>query len=194
VTNSIETPRAGLLHYVVDTRASRLTVQAFATGVLAAMGHNPKIGIRSFSGEVDFNPELPEASGFRLSMQSNSFSVSDDVSDKDRREIERLMNEQVLEVAKYPEIVYEAQSVSVTRLESALYSATLNGNLSFHGVTRTQSVNARIAEFGEMLRTSGEFTLRQSDFGVKPISVAGGALKVKDEIKFTFEMIVRKME
>jgi polyisoprenoid-binding protein YceI len=75
-----------------------------------------------------------------------------------------------------------------------LYSATLNGNLSFHGLTRSQPLSARIAEFGEMLRTSGEFTLRQSDFGIKPISVAGGALKVKDELKFSFEMIVRKKE
>ena len=192
--NSMETSRAELLHYVIDTRASRFTVQAFATGVLAAMGHNPKIGVRSFRGEVDFDSETPQASGFRLSMRSDSFSVLDDVSDKDRREIERMMNEQVLEVTKYPEILYEAPTVSVTRLESTLYSATLNGNLSFHGLTRSQPLSARIAEFGEMLRTSGDFTLRQSDFGIKPISVAGGALKVKDELKFSFEMIVRKKE
>jgi polyisoprenoid-binding protein YceI len=127
-------------------------------------------------------------------MQANSLSVLDDVSDKDRREMERMMNEEILEVAKYPEIVYEAAAVSVTRLESALYSATLSGNLSFHGVKLNQPVNARIAEFGEMLRASGEFTLRQSDYGVKPISVAGGALKVKDELKFSFEMVARKKE
>lgn len=192
VIDTMETSKLGLLHYVIDTRASRLTVQVFATGALAALGHNPKIGIRSFSGGVDFNPEIPEASGFRLSMQSSSMSVLDDVSDKDRREMERMMNDQALEAAKYPEILYESPAVSVTRLETTLYSATLNGNLSFHGTTRSQPVNARIAEFGEMLRTSGDFTLRQSDYGIKPISVAGGALKVKDELKFSFEMIVRK--
>jgi polyisoprenoid-binding protein YceI len=75
-----------------------------------------------------------------------------------------------------------------------LYSATLDGNLSFHGVTRTQPVTARIVELGEMLRASGEFTLRQSDYGIKPISVAGGAMKVKDELRFSFEMIARKSQ
>jgi polyisoprenoid-binding protein YceI len=190
----METSKAGLLPYVIDTRASRLTVQVFATGVLAAMGHNPKIGIRSFGGEVEFNPEIPEASGFRLTMQSNSLSVLDDVSDKDRREMERMMNDQILEAAKYPAILYGAQEVSLTRLEPTLYSATLNGSLSFHGMRRSQPVSARIAEYGEMLRTSGEFTLRQSDYGIKPISVAGGALKVKDELKFSFEMIVRRKQ
>jgi polyisoprenoid-binding protein YceI len=73
-----------------------------------------------------------------------------------------------------------------------LFAATLNGNLSFHGVTNAQQVSARIAVLGEMLRASGEFTLRQSDYGIKPISVAGGALKVKDELKCSFEMVARK--
>ena len=34
--------------------------------VLAAMGHNPTIGIRDFSGEMKFDPEKLEASSFRL--------------------------------------------------------------------------------------------------------------------------------
>ena len=42
--------------YVIDSRASRFTVQAFATGLMARMGHNPIIGIRDFSGEMKFNP------------------------------------------------------------------------------------------------------------------------------------------
>jgi polyisoprenoid-binding protein YceI len=191
VTEAMETTKITLHHYVVDARASRFTVQAFATGILSAVGHNPKIGIRTFSGEVDFSPEAAEGAGFRLKMQANSLSVQDDVSDKDRREIERMMNEQVLEVAKYPEILYEAAVVSVTRLENALYTARLDGKLSFRGVTRSQPVTARIADFGGMLRASGEFPLKQSDYGIKPISVAGGALKVKDELKFSFEMVAR---
>ena len=48
--------------YVIDSRASRFTVQAFATGMLARMGHNPTIGIRDFSGEMKFDPDKLEAS------------------------------------------------------------------------------------------------------------------------------------
>lgn len=194
MAESTQTVKPGLLHYVIDTRASRFTVQAFATGLLSAMGHNPKIGIRTFRGDVNFNPDSAEGSGFSLVMEANSLSVLDDVNDKDRREIERMMNEQILEAAKYPEIRYEAPTVTVTRLENSLYSAKLEGTASFHGVTRSEHVNARIAQFGEMLRASGEFTLRQSDYGIKPISVAGGALKVKDELKFSFEMVARRKE
>jgi polyisoprenoid-binding protein YceI len=192
VTDSMAAAATKLTHFVIDPKASRFTVQAFSTGVLSAMGHNPTVGIRKFAGSVGFNPDDLKGSGFRLSIQASSLSVQDDISDKDRREIEKLMSEQVLEVATHPEIVYEAAMVSITRIDEAVYSAALNGNLNFHGVTRNQPLTARIALYGEMLRASGEFTLRQSDYAIKPLAVMGGALKIKDELKFSFEMVARQ--
>ena len=186
--------KAGLAHFIIDAKASRFTVQAFASGILLAMGHNPKIGIRTFAGAVDFNSETLEGGAFLLTVQSASLAVQDDISDKDRREIERLMKEDVLEVARYPEMRYEAATIAVSRVDGALYSATLNGNLSLHGVTRGQPIAVRISTFGEMLRASGDFALRQSDYQFKPVSVAGGALRLKDEVKFNFEMVARKQE
>jgi polyisoprenoid-binding protein YceI len=194
VTNSMEAAKATLVPYALDARVSRFTVQTFATGLLSAVGHNPTIGLRDFSGEVSFNQEALQGSGFRLSIKTTSLSVQDDISDKDRREIERLMSEQILETAKYPEAVYQAPVLSITRLGESLYSAVLDGNLTFHGVTCKQPVAARIAVFGTMLRASGNFTLRQTDYGIKLISVAGGALKLKDELKFAFEMVAREQE
>jgi len=118
--------------------------------------------------------------------------VQDDISNKDRREIERLMNQEVLETAKFPEIRYEAPAISVTKMSDMLYSATLNGSLTFHGVTRNQSISARVALFGSMLRASGDFSLNQTDYDIKLVSVAGGALKLKDELKFSFEIVARR--
>jgi polyisoprenoid-binding protein YceI len=75
-----------------------------------------------------------------------------------------------------------------------LFSAQLNGDLSFHGVSRREAITTRVTSMGSMLRASGEFSLSQSNYGVKPISVAGGALKLKDELKFSFEIVARKQE
>ena len=180
--------------YVIDSRASRFTVQAFATGLMARMGHNPIIGIRDFSGEMQFNPDKLEAGSFRLVVKSASLSVQNDISDKDLREIERLMNQEVLETAKFPEIVYEADSISVSKMTDMLCSATLNGKLTMHGVTRNQTIVGRVALLGSMLRASGDFTLDQTDYNIKLVSVAGGALKLKDELKFSFEMVARRQE
>ena len=180
--------------YVIDVRASRFRVQAFVTGMLARMGHDPTIGIRDFSGEMKFNPDKLEAGGFHLVIKSASLNVQDDISDKDLREIERLMKEEVLETTKFPEIVYDAPGISVTKMADALYSAALDGNLTLHGVTRRQPFTVRVALFGTLLRASGDFSLNQTDYNIKLVSVAGGALKLKDELKFSFEILARKQE
>jgi polyisoprenoid-binding protein YceI len=180
--------------YVIDGRSSRFTVQAFATGLLSKMGHNPTIGIRDFSGEMRFDPDKLEAGSFRLVIKTASLNVQDDISSKDIREIERLMNQEILETAKFPEIVYDAPSISVTKMADSLCSATLNGNLTLHGVTRSQPIAVRVALFGSMLRASGDFALDQTDYNIKLVSFAGGALKLKDELKFSFEVVARKQE
>lgn len=189
-----EAAKAGAACFVIDCRSSRFTVRAFATGLLSAMGHNPTFGIRDFRGQVMFDPEQSKASSFMLAIKSSSLHVQDDISDKDSLEIERLMNQEVLETSKFPEITYEATNISISSMGGALYSASLNGSLTLHGVTRHLPIAVRVALLGGMLRASGEFSLKQSDFEIKPVSVAGGALKVKDELKLSFEMVARRQE
>lgn len=193
-TTTTESSEASTDRYVIDGRSSRLTVQAFATGLLSAMGHNPTIAVRDLSGEVKFNPEKLEAGSLWIAINSSSLSVQDDISPKDIREMERMMNQDVLETAKFPGIQYDAPDISVTKMGDALYSAVLNGNMTLHGATRRQPINVRVAVLGSMLRVSGGFSMRQSDYNIKPVSVAGGTLKLKDELKFAFEIVARKPE
>jgi hypothetical protein len=43
------------------------------------------------------------------------------------------------------------------------------------------------------LRAKGEFPIRQTDYKIKPVSVAGGTLKVKNEVKCTFDIVARSV-
>jgi polyisoprenoid-binding protein YceI len=167
-------------------------VRAIASGMLSAFGHNPVINIRDVSGEARFDPASPAASFLRMRIRADSLEVADDISSKDRREMERMMNEDVLEVAKYPEIVYESSSVSATSMGETRYRIDIDGSLSLHGVTRPQPVSAQANLLGAMLRAYGEFSLLQSSYGIKLVTVAGGALKLKDELKFSFDIVARK--
>lgn len=191
-TRTAETAETGADRFVIDGRASRFTVRVIASGMLAVMGHNPTIGIREFSGEMRFDPEQLKAGSFHLAIKSSSLKVQDDISDKDSREIERIMNQEVLETGRFPEILYDASDISITKIGDSLFAASLNGSLTFQGVSRNETITTRVTWMGSMLRASGEFTLSQSNFGIKPVSVAGGALKLKDEIKFSFEIVARK--
>ena len=182
------------VHYVMDTRASQFTVQVYSGGLLSAFGHSPTIAIRGFSGEAQVNPDDLERSSLKITIDAGSLTVRDDISDKDRREIERAMQQEILETPTYPEIVYECSNIAATKAGDGNYSVTLRGDLTLHGVTRPQPVPARVALDGDSLRAFGNFSLLQTDYDLKLASVAGGALKVKDELKFSFNILARKKE
>ena len=61
----------------------------------------------------------------------------------------------------------------------------MTGELTIHGATRTVMFTA--ARQGEHYR--GTTTIKQRDFGIDPISIAGGTVKVKDEVKVTFDIV-----
>jgi polyisoprenoid-binding protein YceI len=122
-------------------------------------------------------------------VQAASLEVSGDVSDKDRREIERTMQDKVLEIETYPEIIFDSSAAKVSPAGPGQYRVEVVGQLTLHGVTREQVVSGRVTVGPDRLRASGEFSLRQTDYGIELVSVADGALKVKDELKFSFDVL-----
>jgi hypothetical protein len=50
-------------------------------------------------------------------------------------------------------------------------------------------VSARVFLTGQTLRGQGEATVRQADFGIARVKVAGGMLHVKDELKLAFDIV-----
>jgi polyisoprenoid-binding protein YceI len=185
-------PETSAVHYTIDPASSRFTIRAFAAGLLSGLGHNPVIAIRDFSGEVNFAPDDLTKSFVGMTIQAGSFEVQNDVSEKDLREIIRTMNDQVLEVKRFPEIAFESRQVSGMKLGESLYVVKIEGDLFLHGVTRPQTLSANVAPADDKLRGYGEFSIKQSDFKIRLVSVAGEALKVKDELKLSFDIIAKK--
>jgi polyisoprenoid-binding protein YceI len=178
--------------YAIDPDMSRFTVRAFASGMLAAMGHSPTLAIRDFTGKAEFAPGSLDAAALHIKIKAGSLNVTNNVSDKDRGEIERTMNQEVLETARYPEISFESSKVSASKVGDGQYLVNLVGDLSLHGVTKSEPVSAQVAIMGDTLRAHGEFSVLQTAYGIKPVSIAGGSLKLKDELKCSFDILARK--
>lgn len=102
------------------------------------------------------------------------------------------MNEEVLEVGKFPEISYECSRVSGNMTGERQFNFVLEGELTLHGVTRSQPISGRAFLTGDVLRASGEFALLLSDYQITPVSAVGGGLKLKDEVKINFDVVARK--
>jgi len=186
-------PETTQVRYVIDPKVSTFVVRAFATGLLSSFGHNPTIAIPDFEGEVQFTSDALEEASVRLVIRAASLTVTDDISAKDREEIERRMHDEVLETDGFEEIVYECNRVNpIQKLSENLYAVTLNGELSLHGVTRALPIAARVTMKGETLRAAGDFSVRQSDYEIHPVSAAGGTVKLKDELKLAFDIVARK--
>jgi hypothetical protein len=54
--------------------------------------------------------------------------------------------------------------------------------------------NAQVAFGLDTLRAHGDFIVLQTDYEIKVASIAGGTLKLRDELKFTFYVVARKQE
>ena len=56
---------------------------------------------------MEFDPKEPSAGSLRVVIAATSLALTDSVSDKDRQEIERTTQKQVLESDRFPEITYD---------------------------------------------------------------------------------------
>jgi len=179
--------------YVLVAAESKFTVQAFAEGLFSAFGHDPVIHIRSFTGEVRFVPENFANASLEIRVDPNSLAVTEEVKEKDRLEIEQIMKGEVLESTKYNEIVFTSSNITVNKLAGERCRVRVIGELTLHGVTQKNLwISAEATVSVDTLRAHGDFSLKQSDFGIKPYSAAGGTIKLKNELKFLFDIVGEK--
>ena len=61
----------------------------------------------------------------------------------------------------------------------------MRGDLTLHGVTQPVELPITLANG----RYTGSVKLKQTDFGIAPVSIAGGTVKVKDVIEIVFEIV-----
>lgn len=161
----------------IDTQKSVLTVRVHKAGVLSPFGHDHTITAPIARGEVDTSAHQVE-----LYVNARALRVSDpEVSDKDRAEIEKnMLGREVLDAERHPEIVFRSTSAEPMGPESW----KVHGKLTLHG--QTNAVVAEVRERGGHYVGTARF--RQTDFVIKPIKVAGGAIRVKNEIQIEFDI------
>jgi polyisoprenoid-binding protein YceI len=89
-----------------------------------------------------------------------------------------MLGPQVLDVDRYPQIDFR----STAARQTGAGSWAVTGELTLHGQTRLITLEAHERDG----HYSGTARLKQSEFGIKPIKIAGGAVKVKDEVRIEF--------
>ncbi|HEV2731924.1 MAG TPA: YceI family protein [Terriglobales bacterium] len=162
----------------IDPQKSLITVRVFKAGVFSAFGHEHEIRAPIEQGSFTENPASVE-----LTVDARKMRVMDkDVSAKDRAEIQQTMlGPKVLDSEKFPEIRFH--STSVERLGEGKWA--ILGDLNIHGETRPVKVRVE----GQNGHYRGIAELKQKDFGITPVTVAGGTVKVKNELRLEFDIV-----
>jgi polyisoprenoid-binding protein YceI len=162
----------------IDPQRSTMTVKVSKAGVFSAFGHNHEIRAPITSGSI----ATSGAPSVELSVDARRMQVVDqDLSAKDRAEVQQTMRSAaVLDSERFPEIHFVSKTIET----SGGNRYRVNGELTLHGVTRP--VVVQVGKSGHGYTGSAKF--RQSEFSIKPATVAGGTVKVKDAVEIVFEI------
>ena len=164
----------------VDTAHSRLTVRVFKTGLFSGFAHDHEISAPLSTGTID-----AAAMSVDVHFDARKMTVLDpDASVGDRAKVqETMLSDEVLDVTKFPEIGFVSRTVKPVGNNG--YS--VEGDLTLHGVTHAVTIPVALANG----HYTGAVKLKQTDFGIQPIKIAGGSVKVKDEVEISFDIAVQ---
>ena len=156
---------------------SAVTIHVFKSGLFSGFAHNHVVLAPIGGASID-----PESLKAEVSFATKDMKVTDpDVSDKDRAEIQNTMlGPKVLDAGKYPEIRFKSSHIE----QAAPGHYNVTGTLDLHGTSKQLSFEVT----GTLEHYHGTTKLKQSDFGIKPISLFGGSVKVKDELELEFDV------
>lgn len=177
--------------YTIRPGKSKLQISVYKQGVFKAFGHNHLVSANNISGRVLFNEKMPADSSVELTVQAASLSVIDPgESDSDRQQVQSTMTgKEVLDAQKYPEIRFTSTRVTAEKKTDEGWEIVVEGRLALHGIEKSISIPLHLSAKDEELRTSGEASLLQTDFGIAPIKVGGGTVRVKNLVRVRFDVI-----
>lgn len=160
---------------------ARVTVHTTKAGLGARLAHDLTLEAKAWSGSITFDDADLAASSVEVTVAAASLAVIDSsggvkpLSDGDRREIARNINDKILQTDRFPDITFRS-----TAVDGQPDAFTVTGDLTIAGITRPVSLTATV---GGGRRVTARATVVQTQFGIKPYSAMLGALKIDDRVE-----------
>ena len=185
--------------FTVDPARSRSLIEVGKSGAFSFVGHLHEVEAPIANGVVHLDPGDLSHADVRLEFDAAAMRVTgkgEPPGDVPKVQ-EVMLGEQVLDVRRYPRITLESTSVSpapgsaVKPAGATMFDVTIAGTLALHGVTRPFKAPVSVRLDGDTLTATGKLSIKQTDHGIKPISV-GGVINVKDALNITFAIVARE--
>lgn len=175
----------------IDAAKSLVAIEVHRGGTLARLGHDHVVASRDVAGYV-----LPEEDRADLYVPLDLLSVDEPALRAEAgfapqpppsaiAGTRRNMLDKVLETERFPFAL-----IHVKRNSAAPSNLTVT--ITLHGQVRTYDIAAQMKTDSTGFMIEGRMHLNQSDFGITPFSVLGGALQVEDRLDFRFDIRARE--
>lgn len=172
-------PGRSLAATPVDVQRSTLTVSVFKSGLFSVFADNHTIRASIAAGSISEDEPLSVS----VTIRSTDLEVLDPGLPADRRAAvqKRMLGPEVLDAERFPEITFASTAIE----PAGAGRWTVSGGLTIHGQTRIVTFPVTREEGAYR----GSVRIRQRAFGITPVAVAGGTVKVKDELKIDFAIV-----
>ncbi|PHV06323.1 hypothetical protein CSQ96_15915 [Janthinobacterium sp. BJB412] len=177
---------------------SLIAVTVRRGGAFARFGHDHVVASRAVSGLVapaaglaDFSFRLDQLSVDETELR-NQAGLDTQPSADAIAGTRHNMLVKVLDAERYPLVkvhVERGAAAGAASNADANADVPLAVSITLHGVSRTLTIPVRIERERNTLRASGTARFKQSDFGIVPYSLMGGALAVQDQLELRFELV-----
>ncbi len=195
--------------FEIDTENSLIAVITHKAGIIALVSHNHLIYAQDYDATLNIDGDDLTSATFRISFPTKNLVVSDNegherwnpailragilekplekTSPKNRAKIrEHMLSQKQLHAKKFPKIAAKLTQVREDDAEEPGHThthlATLE--LTLHGQTVTHDFPTTMAFDEGVLHIEALVTCNFSDFGIKPYSALGGAIKNQDFFHF----------
>jgi polyisoprenoid-binding protein YceI len=140
------------------------------------------------AGTVSFDPENPGATKGKITVASETLNVPNSMMKG------HLHSDKWLDVAKYPEITFEAKELKNVKTQGDVTTADAVGTFTLKGVSKEIAIPVKLSYLkdklsarlpsmkGDLLVLRSNFTVKRSDFNIQ---AGQNEDKVSDEIELT---------
>jgi hypothetical protein len=177
----------------VDPARSLVVIEVHRAGSLARVGHDHVVASHDVQGYaapdqgrsdlyVPLGRLVVDESELRAEAHFDTQPSEADISGTRANMLRR-----VLEADTYPFAL-----VSVSGVVAGPGDPPVDVAITLHGTTHATRVPLRIENQGDEIAVAGTLVIQQTDFGIAPFSILGGAIQVANEVSLRFRISARR--
>ena len=172
--------------YRVDPARSTVVIEVHRAGSLARLGHDHVVAgydIRGYvmpdSNRADLYVALDALVVDEAKLRAQAGFDTEPTADAIAGTRRNMLN-RVLEAERFPFAVISVDALDAERVASV--------SITLHGTTRTMRIPLQVDATPDEWLVAGAFALNQTDFGIVPLSLLGGAIEVQDAVAIRFRI------